>query len=279
MSPTRRHIVIGAGAGIAGVAAAGGGWWLYQQHSLRVPQSLLVAGSGSMYRLTRALGDRFAKLHPDVALVVQSGGSLAGLLAVRHGTIDVAAMSRDLTEAEDTPNARSHLVALKEIAIVVHPASAVSGLDKAQLRSIFTGEITNWKAVGGPNATINVVSRLDGSSALRFLEEELLDGEEIAVNARTLAHGQQVAEAVAADKNAIGFMSMNEETKTPLRRLAIDGVLPTRATILSGRYPLTQPMHLVLYGKPSKAASDFVAFALSPEGQAIAKQVGFTAVG
>ncbi len=277
MMPRRRDMLLGAGAVAA--AAAGGSWWLYRKNTLTVPQSLLVAGSNSMHPLNKALAERFARLQPKVAMVVQAGGSLAGLLALKRGTIDVAAMSRDLTEEEDTPNARAHLVGINEISIVVHPASPVVGINSAQLKAIFTGQITNWRALGGPNATIDVVSRLDGSNALHYMEDEVLDGDEVAVTARTLAKAEEVGEAIAADRNAIGFLAMSEQVKAPVRRLAIDGVLPERATILSGRYPLTQPEYLVLYGKASKPAIDFVDFALSPAGQAVVKKLGFTAVG
>ena len=276
MNIRRRDALLGMAGAMA--VAAGGGWWYYRKNATSLPQSLLLAGSSTMNDLNRALLDGFAKVHPQVISVLQGGGSLAGLMALKRGAVDVAAMSRDLTEAEDTAQTRSHLVAMNEVSIVVHPASPIKALSRAQVRAVFTGQIPNWQALGGPNAPIRVISRTHGASSLRFVLDELLNGEEMVLTARAVARAKQVGAAVAADPFAIGFVAMSDRVEGPLRRLAIDGVLPDRATVLSGRYPLEQPLYLVLHGEPSAAARDFVAFALSPKGQAIVADSHFLPV-
>ena len=236
-------------------------------------KSLLLAGSNTMLALNQALAAEFSKLHPLVDVVVEKGGSLPGLIALKRGAIDIAAMARDITALEDETRILNFLIARNDITIVVNRKLPVKSLSRGQIRALLTGAITNWKQVGGPNAPIHVVSRIRGSTSRQFVEEVVLGGRDITASARNLPSAQKLAESVAADPYAIGFISLKDSKGiADVSSLQVDGVTASRRTVLSDRYPYTQSLYLVLSGKKDGPASDFVAFARSPAGQAIVEQ-------
>ena len=98
---------------------------------------------------------------PDIRIDVGGGGSSVGVTSVKNGTVDIGAASREIKD-EELPIVK-HLLARDGIAIIVKPGNPINGLTKAQVRDIFGGVITNWKDVGGPDKTINVVVREAGS--------------------------------------------------------------------------------------------------------------------
>jgi phosphate transport system substrate-binding protein len=259
-----------ASLGTLGIAAsATGWWWRHQRPHAALRASLLVAGANAMLDLNRALATEFARTRPMVDVAVEQGGSLAGLIALQRGAIDVAAMSRELSEAEDSPRTRSYLVAKNDIAIAVHPQSPLRNLSAEQVRAIFMGEITEWQTVGGPAAPIRVVSRAPGSSSRQFLQELVLQGEDFTLQALEVGSAKEMAKEIAADPLAIGYVALKDRDATPLTYLSIDGVPATRTTVLSARYRFTQPLYLVVYGDVGPTAQAFIDFALGAEGQAI----------
>lgn len=262
-----------AALGTLGIAAsATGWWWLNQRPHTALRATLLVAGANAMLDLNRALASEFAHAHARVDVAVEQGGSLAGLIAVQRGAIDVAAMSRELSEVEDSPRTRSYLVAKNDIAIAVHPESPLRNLTAAQVRAIFTGEVTDWQAVGGPRASIRVVSRAKGSSSRQFMQDLALQGEDFTLQALEVDSAKEMVQEIAADPLAIGYVALKDRNSTPIGYLTIDDVPATRATVLSGRYRYTQPLYLVVYGDVSPTAQAFLDFALGPQGQAIVAQ-------
>ncbi len=268
-TPISRRALLSS-LGTLGIAAsATGWWWLNWRPYATLRSALLVAGANAMLDLNRALAAEFVRTRPLVDVAVEQGGSLAGLIAVQRDAIDVAAMARELNESEDSPHTRSYLVAKNEIAVAVHPQSPLRNLSAQQVRAIFMGTITDWQAVGGPQAPIHVVSRALGSSSRQFLQDLVLQGEDFTLKALEVGSASEMAKEIAADPLAVGYVALKDRDATPLNYLAIDGVPATRTTVLSGRYRFTQPLFLVVHGDTSPTAQAFVAFALSPQGQAI----------
>lgn len=269
----RRHalLTLSATALAAGAAVASALPWKFAVKAQR--QSLLVAGSSTMFALNQALAEEFSKRHASIDIVVEKGGSLPGLIALKRGAIDVAAMTRDLTVAEDDSRIRNFLIAKNNIAIVVNKRSPIVSLSREQVRALFAGDAVNWKQVGGPDAPVTVISRTQGSVSRQFVEDVVLDGGDITLNAKEMPNARQLAERVAADPFAIGYVAVKDsEDLAELSYLAVDGVTASRATILSGRYPYTNALYLVLQGDKQGPAADFVAFARSPQGQKIVEQ-------
>lgn len=272
----RRNLLLALAASVFATNSAAFDWALPTRKGRR---SLLIAGSGTMLALNKALAAAFFKSHPLIDMVVEKGGSLAGLIALKRGAIDVGAMSRDLTVAEDEFNIRGFLVAKNEVSIVVNRRLPITSLFREQIRAIFNGKITNWKQAGGPDAPVRVISLMQGSTSRQFIEDVVLGGHDIIASAREAGSAKELSAIVAADPFAIGYISLKDhEGVADVPSIAVDGVTASRATIISERYPYTQPLFLLLYGDKPGPAADFVAFARSPAGQKIVEQQGLVSV-
>ncbi|MCS0580469.1 substrate-binding domain-containing protein [Massilia pinisoli] len=244
-----------------------------------VQESLLVAGAAAMVPLARALAQAFVRGRAGVSIVIERGGSLPAYIAASRAAIDVAAMTRALSDTEDDAGARQYLIARDDIGIVVNPGLALGGLTRAQVRAAFAGEIANWRALGGPDAPLTVYVHARSATARRSAEHLLLGGGALALDARECADDAALAAAVAADPTAIGYLPGHARAgATGVALLAVDGVEATRATVLSGRYPFTHSFHLLLHGAPGRTRAEFVRFARSPAGQAIVERLGLVAV-
>jgi phosphate transport system substrate-binding protein len=270
---------------LVALALAGGGVLAWRERDLlpgRQPlrASLLIGGSGTMLELNKALAEAFSRTHPLVDTVVEGGGSLAGLIAVKRGAIDLAAMSRDLTPEEDDPLTRGYLVAKDGLVIVVNRGLGVNGLTGRQVRALFAGETANWRDLGGPDAPVALLSRKFGSTSRQFVEEKILGGGEIASRAVELPSAKALLERVAAEPDAVGYLALKDAVETAgVAYLEIDGVAPSRATLLSGRYPYSRSLYLVVHGNGPELAGEFVAFARSTVGQRIVEQQHLVSVG
>lgn len=266
----RRALVLAAGASVAFHAQAMPrlDFWPFSRRTAREP--LLIAGSGTMGELNVALAEAFSKRNPHVDAVVEQGGSLSALIALKRGSVDVAAMSRDLREADDQKDVRNYLIARNGVGVVVHERSPLRNLSSAQLRSLIDGSVREWSAWGGPPVPVQVVTRKRGTPGRQFIEEAVLGGGELAAGALEMETPEQVVQAVKAHPAAIGFLLLKDlGGGANVRLLNVDGVGAERETILSGRYPLTQSMYYVVLGGGDTLAQRFVAFARSPQGQAI----------
>lgn len=243
-------------------------FWPFSRRAAREP--LLIAGSGTMGELNAALAAAFVKANPHVDVVVERGGSLSALIALKRGSVDVAAMSRDLRDVDDQKDVRNYLVARNAVAVVVHAKSHLRNLSSAQLRAVFDGTLRHWGGLGGPNLPLQVVTRKRGTPARQFVEEVVLGGGEIAAGTLEMDTPELVVQAVQSNPAAVGFLLRKDLRDTSqLRLLDVDGVPATRESILSGRYPLTQSLYYVVTGGPDTLAQRFVAFACGAQGQAI----------
>lgn len=261
-------LAVGSTAASSVHALPGLDFWPFSRRAAREP--LLIAGSGTMGELSAALAEAFVKRNPHVDVVVEHGGSLSALIALKRGSVDVAAMSRDLRDLDDQKDVRNFLVARNGVGVVVHARSPLRNLGSAQLRSVFDGTVRNWNVMGGPSQPVQVVTRKRGTPARQFVEEVVLGGGDIAPGALEMDTPEQVVQAVQANPAAIGFILLKDLRDTDqVRLLDVDGIPAKRETILSGRYPLTQSLYYVVTGNANSLAHRFVAFACSPQGQTI----------
>lgn len=270
--------VVGVGAALAGLAAYPVWKWSQMRRTARQQSALLIGGASAMYDLNVALGKEFEKRH-GVPVIVERGGSLPGLLAVRRHAIDIAAMARDLHGAEAEPEAHNHLIGRDAIAVVVHPQCPVRQLRRETVRDVLSGRINNWKSLGGANTPIKVVTRPRDSSTSRFVSEFVLDGEDLTVQAQVRKTRAEVLAFVRQNPDAFGCVATDEIGQLDdIVSLEIDNVPISRETILSGRYPFVRSLYLMTYGIARQQTLDFIALAESPPGQRIVDQAGFLPV-
>ena len=274
----RRGVLLGLIVVAIGSAAKLGGWNVKLNPRIE-KKSLLIGGASAMFSLNEALKKEFLMATACCDMEVEKGGSLQGLIAVKRGAIDLAAMTRDLTDEEDDTEAHSYLVARGFITIIVNKKSAVKNLSQQQVHAIFSGAINNWKMLGGADAPINVISRIRGSSTRQFIEEVVIKGAEFSGGAKEFASTMLVAEAVSVDEYAIGYIASKDTAGIhEVDAVSVDGVSATPMTVLSNRYAYTQSFHLVIYGDQQSVAFDFINFTKSTAGQKIVESQGLVAV-
>ncbi|MHB0878301.1 MAG: phosphate ABC transporter substrate-binding protein [Anaerolineae bacterium] len=228
---------------------------------------LVVAGSTSVQPFAELLAEQYARQHPgEPPINVQGGGSTAGIEAVQTSAADIGMSSRDLKDAERAVGLLEQPIAYDAIAIVVHPSNPVRALTSEQVRAIFSGDITSWAQVGGPDTPIIVVTREEGSGTRGAFEEMLMEGQRITDLALRQDSNGAVRVIVSSDKAAIGYMSLGiiGGVVTPV---ALDGVVPTVEAALAGQYLLVRPFLFVFSQAPGGEARAFLDYCLSLEGQ------------
>lgn len=267
----RRDLLLGLGASFGGgvlatpALAADSSLRIFSRRTPRRP--LLIAGSSALAELTAALTAGFTKAHTNIDIVAGAGSSLSSLIAVRRGSIDVAAMSRDLHESEDQKNVHGFLIARTSVDIVVSRDSPLTALTAGQARGIMGGEINDWSQLGQKPAPIQVIA---GAPSRRLIEQEILPDDDLGLKSRIFKSPEEAATAASGDPQAIGFVVHREKWEDEIRRLPVDGVDAVRETILSERYPFTQSLYYVVMGDdPQSTGNLFVTYARSAAGQRI----------
>ena len=233
--------------------------------------AVVIAGSMAMVFYVELLAKEFEKHNPGIKVEVAGGSSIAGLIAVERGAIDLAAISRDLMPKEYRPELKVTMIGRDALVVLAHHDNPVSDLTREQLRAIFMGDLTRWP---GSNRPIHVITREPGSPSLQSFRELALANEEVTPDARPVNDVKDVTASVAADPDAIGFLGLYA-LSPEVKALSINGVTATNATILSSRYPLMRSLNLVeLTDEENRSRQRFIEFAISPAGQALIEKAG-----
>jgi len=244
-----------------------------------------VAGSTTVQPIAEKCAEAFKSVRPDVQIDIQGGGSSVGVKSAGEGTVDVGMASREIKDSEldEFPDLNIFVIAQDGIAIAVNPGVAVDGLTKDQVQEIFTGAITNWSEVGGPDKPIVVVSREEGSGTRGAFEEMVMavgsSGEETPIvdTAILLPSNGAVRTTVSTTDDSIGYLSFGY-LDASVKALSIDGVEATVANALGGAYPIVRPLNMMTQGQPSELVKAWIDFILSAEGQQIVAEEGYLAV-
>ena len=235
--------------------------------------NVATGGSTSMKNVIAALTEGFAEVEPGVTVSYDPTGSGAGITGATDKTLDIGLSSRALKDDEKN-DVDGTIVALDGIAIVVNKASKVADLTVEQLKQMFTGEITNWKDVGGEDAEIVRIGREAGSGT-RDGFESITDTKDACRYRQELTSTGDVITTVSQNPNAIGYASL-AAIKDSVKVLTVNGVAPTEATVKDGTYLVQRPF--VLVTKEGTALSDtaqkFFDFAISADAASIISAAG-----
>jgi phosphate transport system substrate-binding protein len=232
-----------------------------------------MSGSTSMEKVANALAEAFMEKNPDVTVDVQLGGSSVGITDVIAGKVDIGNASRELKEEEISQGAVPNVIAIDGIAMIVNPNNEAAGLTKDQLIQIYTGEVTNWKDVGGADAPIVVIGR-EAASGTRGAFEELLELQDKCKYAQELNESGAVITAVANTEGAIGYVSLDLVDDT-VKALKLDDVEATEEQILAGNYILSRPFIMATKGElTNPTAKAFLDYVMSADGGAVIKDAG-----
>ena len=234
-------------------------------------------GSTSMEKVINSLGESFMAMNKDVKFTYNPTGSGSGIQAVSEGRCDIGLSSRALKDDEKASGLVETVVALDGIAIVVNPENPVSDLDVDTIAKIYTGEITNWKDVGGNDAEIVLIGREAGSGT-RDGFESITDTKDACQYRQELTSTGDVINTVSQNPDAIGYASLSAVGDS-VKALTVGGVEATEATVKDGSYVVQRPFVLVTKEdtKLSPAAQAFFDYALSADAASIIAAAGAVA--
>ena len=250
-------------------------------HALPVQAAtnITVNGSTTVLPIMQTMVETYMKKHPDVAITISGGGSGNGIKALLDKSTDIAMSSRELKESE-LALAKERGLAPKPLAIAVdavlpiaHPENPVTGLTRVELQAIYSGNIRNWKEVGGPDKTIVVVSRDTSSGTYEAWNELIMGKEKVAPSALLSASSGAMLQTVAKNKLAIGYDSYGYLNPS-VKALKVNGIEGKPETAANGTYPVSRKLWIVTAGEPQGAAAAFIEFIMSAEGQAIVAKSG-----
>ena len=235
---------------------------------------LQLAGSTTVQPLAEVLAEAFMADNPDVTIEVQGGGSSVGVTSAGEGTVDIGNASRNVkdSEFETFADLQVFTIAFDGIAIVTNPDLELPSLTIDQVKMIFSGEITNYAEVGGPDAEIIVVSREEGSGTRAAFEELVMESGDteavITEDAILQQSNGQVRTTVSTTPNTIGYLSFGF-LDASIKTVAIDGVEPSVDNVKSGSYAIFRPLNMLTNGDPNELAQAFLDFIMSSLGQEI----------
>jgi phosphate transport system substrate-binding protein len=250
--------------------------------------SVTVKGSDTMTPLVTAWAEEFGKTHQSVSVSVTGGGSGTGIAALLNGTTTIAMASREIGEKETKDAAgksikpTATIVANDGIPAIVNPKNQIGALTLEQIRKIFTGEITNWKEVGGPDQPIYIFSRESSSGTCVFFQEHVLQKKDYSPKTRFLPTHSAIIQEVSSNPLAIGYAGLGHATaaKGRIKVLKVkkdeksEAVAPSIETVNNGTYSIARPLYFYTNNDPRGSAKAFVDFCLSPEGQKIVEEQG-----
>lgn len=225
-----------------------------------------IDGSTSMVTINQNLKRGFEQRYPGTQVVAQTNGSNQGIQALRNGQLDVAAISRPLSEAEARQGLQAAEVASDAIAIVIGTTNPFQGdLTPAQVQGIFQGTLVNWAQVGGPNKMIRVINRPPVSGTHQAFRDLVLQGGNFGTttNITTLAQDATTPLLRALGNDGIGYATDKQViNQRSVRVVPISGSRPDQPT-----YPYRRTLYYAYQTPLTEAAQAFLGFALSPQGQ------------
>ncbi len=239
---------------------------------------LQIAGGTAHIKCEKAAIKRIMKAYRAIRITIGGGGSGVGIKQVCEGLIDIGNTGRAPTPDEvKRCNLKVYKFAVDGIGVIVNPERKIEGITTNQLIGIFSGSITNWKDLGGPNVSINVYTRDSESGTRKVFWKKGLKKAQIIEKAYFVRSNAAMKTAVANDPYGIGYISLGVADNS-VKLLAIDGVYPSRENVKSGKYRIARGLYMNTRGEPGPLAKAFITYMLSPEGQKLVEKFGFLPV-
>ncbi len=244
-------------------------------------KNIVIKGSTTVLPIAQKVAEAYMKEHPDVSISISGGGSGNGIKAIIDGTTDIADSSRFIKGKEVKLAMEKGVypvpfrVAYDCIVPVVHPSNPLNNINMDQLKAIYKGEINNWKDVGGPDKKIVVISRDTSSGTYEVWESKVMKKERVYPGALLQASNGAVAQAVAKNKYAIGYIGLGYLNKD-IKALSVNDVTGSSVTTLDGTFPISRPLFMFTQGWPEGDIVKFLNYVLHPNrGQKLIGEVGF----
>jgi len=243
--------------------------------------NIVIKGSTTVLPIAQKVSEAYMKQHPDVKISISGGGSGNGMKALIDGSTDIADSSRFIKDKEVKLAVENGVfpvafaVAYDCIVPVVHPSNTVNDISMAQLKDIYMGKVKNWKEIGGPDSPVVVVSRDTSSGTYEVWHEKVLKKERVFPGALLQASNGAVVQAVAKNKNAVGYIGLGYMEKT-VKALPVGGITGSEETTLNGTFPVSRPLYMFTPGWPKGDVLNFINFVMHPEkGQKYVSEAGY----
>ncbi len=240
--------------------------------------AIKISGGTAHIPVMKAAADLIMQLNPKIQISIAGGGSGVGIKQVGEGLVDIGNSGRKPTDEEiQKYGLVLHQWAIDGVAVVVHPQNPVKALTSEQLKAIYAGTMTNWKALGGPDKAINIYTRDEASGTREVFWEKALAKGEISPKALFVASNGAMKTAVAQDPNANGYVSVGHIDDS-VAAVALDGVAPTLENVKDGKYKIARGLFSNTKGAPQGLTKKFIDFIFSSQGRALIVEQGFIPV-
>ncbi len=241
--------------------------------------TLDIAGGTAHIPVMKEAAKRIMMSNPDIAISVTGGGSGVGVQQVGEGLVQIGNTGRALKDAEVAKyGLQTFPFAIDGVALVVNPANKVSEITAAQAIDIYNGKITNWKELGGEDASITLYTREDGSGTRETFVEQALKKNPIVQSANVVNSNGAMKTAVAQDKQAIGYVGIGHLDKS-VKGLVFDKMVPSQENAASGAYTVTRLLYMNTKGEPTGLTKLFIDYIYTPEGAEIIQKSGYIPTG
>ncbi len=246
---------------------------------------IVIDGSTTVGPIAKAFAEYYMKNNSGVNVTVSESGSGNGARAIINNVAQIGMMSRFMNVGEFKAAAENdvmpvvHVVALDGLPILVHPSNPVSDLTVEQVRKIYTGEIKNWREVGGPNRPIVVISRDTNSGTYETFYSVVMGKAKIGAGVEYVGSNGAVRQRVQTTPAAIGYAGLGFVDKT-VKALKVNGVTPSEATVRTGEYPIARALYMFTNRYPELGSHlyRFMTLHLTQEGEEMVKAIGFVPV-
>lgn len=238
-----------------------------------------IGGGSAHIPVMEAAAKRVMDYNPEIVIEVDAGGSGSGVRRLADGLIQIGNTGRALkpNEIQDL-GLVSFPFAVDGIAVAVNPQNPVKELSTKQLKGIFSGDIKNWREVGGIDAPIIVYSRDRGSGVLATFEELAIGKGLRPKRPRIVTSNSDMNNAIAHDANAIGYLGIGY-LSDDIKALTIDGMKPSQENAASGKYKITRLLYMNTKGQPDGLTKTFIDYIFSPAGAEIIREAGYLPLG
>ena len=245
-----------------------------------------IKGSDTILNASQAIVEEYMKTNKKARIAVTGGGSGVGIASLINKTADIAMASRNIKSSEvealkkEGINIDEVVLGYDGITVIINHGNHIKDLDTKTLAGIFSGEITNWKELGGDDAKIVVLSRDSSSGTHAYFKEEVLRGGdkksvvEYGQDTLYMPSNQAILQEVAKSKYAIGYIGMGYMNDT-VDSVAVNGVKPTFETVANKTYPIAREVFWYVDSARDGVTKEVVDFAVSGKGQEIVKEEGF----